>query len=85
MRNCFQKVGPGSGKGQVTFRMVMLVLFHKEQGQTDISRRNMLTSCKTDDLSSGKYPFPKDSGYLHSQVTAEASAQNQGHPLFSIC
>lgn len=58
-----QKVGPGSGKGQVTFRMVMLVLFHKEQGQTDISRRNMLTSCKIDYLSSGKYPFSKGSGY----------------------
>lgn len=64
MRNCFQKVGPGSGKGQVTFRMVMLVLFHKEQGQTDISRRNMLTSCKIDYLSSGNIPFLRVAGTL---------------------
>lgn len=55
--NCFRKVGPDSGKRQVTWKMVMLVLFLKEQGETDSSRTHMLTSCKTDDLSSGKYTF----------------------------
>lgn len=51
-----------------TGRMVVLVFFYKELRQTDSSRRNMLTLCKTDYLSSGKYPFTQENVLLLSEV-----------------
>lgn len=61
MQNCFPKVGPDSGKRQVTFTMVMLVLFHKDSRAKQIpAGEKMLTSYKTDYdyLSPVKYPLP---------------------------
>ena len=60
MQNCFPKGGTRL-REETSDLYEQLVLFHKEQGQTDSSRTNMLTSYKTDYdyLSPIKYPFPK--------------------------